>query len=439
MKITRSFRQLINKIADTTSLDPQRLRMLKNTFFLYLLVFSGYFFALITVPYQTRVLGPELYGKLGWAMATMAYFSLVIEFGYLLSATEKIARFQDNRHEIEKIVGAVTINKLIFALAGLGIVAALAFGWDKMSSDPWFYLLCYAAAIVPSFMLDFFYRGIEEMQVITYRSVAIKAFFTVCIFIFLRTEQDYWVVPALNLVGGLGAVGFVYWHMVKKLRYRLVFPSLTYCFRIMRESAFFFISRIATTVTSNTNTFLLGFIYPPASLALGAYTSADKILGVMCQVFSPIADSLYPYMVKNKDYRFMKKVLIIAMPIIIVGCSVVAIFATPLCTWFLGDRFEAAGPTLALMMPIVAVTLPTYLFGYPALAPLGGSNAVNRSVLVGAAVHAILLATFFISGNFTVTTVVITTIVSEYVCLVYRIIAFMIYRKRPQIQAHQGS
>ena len=41
-----------------------------NTIMLYVLTLSNYVFSLLTVPYQTRVLGPELYGIIGFAIAT---------------------------------------------------------------------------------------------------------------------------------------------------------------------------------------------------------------------------------------------------------------------------------------------------------------------------------------------------------------------------------
>ena len=53
--------------------------LLQNTFMLYLLTFSNYFLSLVVVPYETRILGPTVYGTLGAATAIMVYFQLVID------------------------------------------------------------------------------------------------------------------------------------------------------------------------------------------------------------------------------------------------------------------------------------------------------------------------------------------------------------------------
>ena len=69
--------------------------LLQNTFMLYLLTFSNYFLSLVVVPYETRILGPTVYGTLGAATAIMVYFQLVIDFGFLLSGTQEVARSRD--------------------------------------------------------------------------------------------------------------------------------------------------------------------------------------------------------------------------------------------------------------------------------------------------------------------------------------------------------
>ena len=51
--------------------------LLKNTIMLYILQFSTYLLAFIVVPYETRVLGPTVYGKLGVATAIMADATLL--------------------------------------------------------------------------------------------------------------------------------------------------------------------------------------------------------------------------------------------------------------------------------------------------------------------------------------------------------------------------
>ena len=135
----------------SASAQKNKKRLLKNTIMLYILVFSGYFFSLITAPYQTRILGAELYAKIGWAMATMAYFSVFIEFGFLLSATASITRNRDNKTYVEKIVGAVTIYSI--AVSKICRLSPLRLWLCAHFSPLEFSYLCTAQAIIGWFLL----------------------------------------------------------------------------------------------------------------------------------------------------------------------------------------------------------------------------------------------------------------------------------------------
>ena len=78
-------------------------KLMENTIMLYILTFSNYFFNFITIPYQTRILGPEIYGKIGFALAFATYFKLFFDFGFILSATESVSKNRDNKYWLQSI------------------------------------------------------------------------------------------------------------------------------------------------------------------------------------------------------------------------------------------------------------------------------------------------------------------------------------------------
>ena len=96
--------------------DSKKNTLFKNTIMLYVLTFSTYILSFITVPYQTRVLGKDVYGLIGVSSALMVYFQLVIDFGFLLSATQEVSVNRDNPKKLSIIFTAVTINKIFLIL-----------------------------------------------------------------------------------------------------------------------------------------------------------------------------------------------------------------------------------------------------------------------------------------------------------------------------------
>ena len=402
--------------------------LLKNTVMLYILQFSTYLLALLVAPYETRVLGAEVYGGFLEASASIViYFQLVIDFGFLLSATEEVSRNREDKKKLSEILSSVTTAKFFLSAASFVMMMVLCRvipAWEKKQTV---LILTFLASMINSFMPDFLYRGLEQMTAITVRTVLIKIFFTGAIFLFLKGPEDVWVIPALNIVGNSIALIFAYIHVIKKVGIGFSRPSVFGAFKELKTSAFFFFSRIATTVYGALNTVILDII-TGSGAPTGYYTSANKLITAGKNGLTPIADSLYPYMTRNRDYKLVKKVLLILEPVIFAGCAVVFIFADDFCSWFFGAEFVKAGAVLRAMLPIGVVTLPSYILGFPMLTALGVSKHANYSTIFGSVFHAALLGVLFALGKVNMVTLALSISATETVILLYRIV--IVYKNR---------
>lgn len=400
--------------------DNKKKNLVKNTVMLYILTFSSYFFNLITVPYQTRVLGPEIYGNIGFAIAFVSYFRLLFDFGFILSATETVSKNRENKIELGKTISAVNAVKTFFILASTLLLIILLLSVDRFHSDPLLYILFFIYISIDAFLPDFLYRGLENMKIITYRSVIIRLFFTLLIFVFLKEPSQYYVIPILYILGSIFAVASVYLHIHFKLKIKHRKVEKKYIFKTFKKSGLFFLSRIATTLYGSTNTVVLGFIYPTGP-TVGLYTSANKITTTAQSAMSPISDSVYPYMVKNKDFKLIKKVLLIFEPIVLIGCIGIGIFAEPICTIFFGNEYAGAAPILRIMLVTIAVTLPNYILGFPTMTPLGISKYANYSVMIAAGWQVLSLLFLFMIGSLNLYSICAATAITECFVLILRI------------------
>lgn len=403
--------------------------LLQNTIMLYILQFSTYLFSFITVPYQTRILGPQIYGAVGVALAVMAYFQLFLDFGFLLSATEDISKNRNDRMYISKRLSSVAVIKALFSVFSFGIVLMLSFIAKPFSEYKTMYLLYILAYIANSFLPDYFFRGIENMSAVTIRTVAVKAFSCVMTFVFLRDANDYLVVPTLLLIGNVIAVIWAYFYIYKTLKYPLSSVTKSDVWNDLKRSAMFFLSRIATTVYNATNTIILGYV-DKTGITTGYYTSADKIVTTAKSGISPISDSIYPYMIKNKNFGLIKKIMLFIEPIIIVGCIVVGIFAKPLCIFAFGKDFAGTAPILQAFLPTVVAILPSYIFGFPTLGAMGLAKYANHSIFFGTIIHIIGLFVLIITGSLSAVTLAIMTSISEWSIMLFRVIAVYINRNQ---------
>lgn len=401
-----------------------------NTIMLYLLTFSNYFFSFITVPYQTRVFGAEIYGNLGFATSVMTYFQLVFDFGFLLSATEQVTRNKNDKKELSKIVICVFICKIALILVSAVVLAVVCIKIERFREDSLLFVLYFLSTAIYAFIPDFLYRGLENMKAITVRTVLVKLLFTVMIFAFLRDASQYYLVPVLNIFGNTCAVLGVMWHLKNKIGLSIVKVSFKEIRETFVTSSTFFYSRIASTVYSTTNTFILGILYGSSSKTVGYYTSADKLITTGKQAITPITDSLYPYMIRRRDFKLIKKLLLIGMPVLTFGCIIVAVFAEPICGILFGEEFTQAGTILRLLCPVVWCAFPGMMFGFPVLSPMGLAKWANISNIFGAVVQIILLVTLYVGNILNVYTICIATCITEILTLSFRLTVVWKNRRR---------
>lgn len=380
------------------------------------------------MPYQTRILGPDYYGRVGFALAFMTYFRMIIDFGFLLSATEEVAKYREDKEELSKIVTSVSIVKLILVLISFIIILSVILIFPRFREEYLLYVITFFAVATSAFLPDYLYRGLENMKTITIRTVLIQAFFVIMIFLFLNEKKDYYLIPLFTMIGNLVAIIGIYAHAIKVIGIRFKHVDRKYLWYTFKRSSFFFYSRIATTIYTATNTFLVGLVYPKGSSVVGLYTSSDKLISTAKSGFSPIADSLYPYMVKNKDFKLIKKILLIIIPPVVVSVIIVGIYAESFIALLLGEEFRQAGDILRILLPIIVITPITYILGFPVLTPMGLSKYANLSIIYASIFHVVGMAFLLITDTFNVYSISYITVISELVIMGYR--AIVIWRNR---------
>lgn len=369
-------------------MGDEKKTLFKNTLMLYILRFSTYFFGFITVPYETRVLGPLVYGKVAAAMALMAYFRMLIDFGFLLSATQDVAHNHDDTKKVSVIFSAVQYAKVLLIILSAIILVGVSYFSPELREEGMFYFLFLLGTAINGLVPDFVYRGIQQMGPITFRVVISRVVFTVLIFVFLKSPADYMMIPLLNIFGSLLALVWALVYLKRNYGIGLKLISPIVVFENLKSSSGFFLSRIAGSLYTHLNVLILGGVAPASR---GDYAAASKLLTTGQSGLGPISDSIYPYMTKNKDFKLIKKILVVFMPIITIGCAIAYIFADPLTKFVFGSEYVEAGAILKGMMPAAVLTLPDYLLGFPTMTALGITEQANYSVYFSSVMHIIAL------------------------------------------------
>ncbi len=392
-----------------------------NTFMMYVMKACGYIFPLLTLPYLTKTLGPSAYGIVTVAIAYMEFFQTSVDFGYLLSATRDCSLNRDDPQKLSNIISSVIHGKLLIFLLGLIVLIFINSYIEELQGKQAYLFLSYAVVFLSIFVPDYFFRGIERMSYITYRTIVSKAIYTLLIFVFVKGPDDYMLIPVFNIISTLVVVVWS-WYFLKKHYYiTLSHVSLSEVFKSLKGSAPFFLSRIASNIYTAGNTALLnlsGF----SDASLGQYGTANSLITAGRGLFSPISDSLYPYMVVKKNFKLLKKTLLILMPIITVGVIVLYFISDWFVMLFAGAKYADAVPIFQAMLPLLFITLPVYIMGYPTLGAMNMMKEANLSVIYASGFHIIGMAVLVLTGSLGFISISLLTFLTECVVLTLRII-----------------
>ena len=263
----------------------------KNFFYSALLTVANYVFPLITYPYVSRVLGVTGIGMCNYVDSIVNWFIVFSTMGISVLGVREIAAVRENReHRSRAFSDLLTLTGLTTLAAAVLLTGAI-FVVPKLFPYRKLLFVGVAKLIAHSLSLEWFFRGMEEFQYITNRSIAIKCLYVAAIFLLVRDADDYHVYYLLL------TATFVANMLVNVIYSRRFTRFSLKGIDLKRYAAPFFmlgLNYVLTSVYSSCNTIYLGFARGPEQV--GYYTSATKILTIIIALISAFTTVLLPRM-----------------------------------------------------------------------------------------------------------------------------------------------
>ena len=94
-------------------MEIQNKNIIKSTSSLFLVQIGNYVVPMISIPIIVRIIGPDKFGMINYASAIIMYFFLLINYGFNLTATRKIAQLGNNS-DIRNSVFSEVLGSKIF-------------------------------------------------------------------------------------------------------------------------------------------------------------------------------------------------------------------------------------------------------------------------------------------------------------------------------------
>lgn len=269
-------------------------KVFANIFSLGISQIANVAFPIITMPYVSRIIGPEGYGILNYSTAFIGYFTMFILYSFDLSGTKIISRNIQDKEFVNNAFSEVLYSRcILYVISCILFVFSLFFG-KIFHKDYLVSIILFVGLLSSVFSPQFIYQSFQDLKLFSKINV-IRGFFNmILIFLFVKTKQDYFYIPLFatifNVVINIGLL----LHAKRKFSLRLTKQPLKRLFNLIFTDRFIFISNVLGAFRATTNTIILGFFV--TTKEIGYFTTSISFLFVVVNVlFIPISTAIYPF------------------------------------------------------------------------------------------------------------------------------------------------
>ena len=385
------------------------------------LTMSNFIFPLITFPYVSRILLPIGTGKVAFATSIVTYFSMFAQLGIPTYGIRVCAQVRDDKKKLSRTVQEL-LGISIWTTAAAYLLFFIGF-WTvpRMRADKTLFLIVSTMIFFNSIGMEWLYKGLEEYSYITIRSIIVKIISVGAMFLLVKSKEDYVIYGGISIFASSASnvLNFMNAHKYVSLR-----PTGKYNFRQhMKPIMIFFAMSCATTVYTNLDTVMLGFIKTDEDV--GYYNAAVKIKGILVSIITSLGTVLLPrasYYIEHNLKREFEEITKKAI-------NFVCVAALPMMVYFIlyaregiyflsGDTYGGSVLPMQILMPTLFFIGLTNIMGIQVMVPLGKEKWVLYSVTLGAIVdmliNAVLIPGMASSGA------AIGTLIAEAAVLVYQ-------------------
>lgn len=392
--------------------------ILSSTFYLGIIEFVKLLLPFVALPYIISTVGADKYGLIVFVQSIVAYFSILIGFGFDISAVRSVAIHRDNKKELGRIVSSVLGVKFILLLVSLVLLTLLVLTVGSFRVNALIFYFVFFSCLSDLLFPVWFFQGIEKMKVITIVQFSAMLFYVGSIFLFVRTESDYIYVPLFQSSGLVlsGLLGFFLLIWKEKLPFAI--PTRAELIHTFKESLPFFASRFSVVINSNIAKTLSGLFLGYHETAV--FDLAQKISSAAMIPLYVLNRAIFPHNANKQDRRFATKALFAVILITIVVAVADFAFSPLAVRFFGGDQLMDSvfiSRVLCLWVLIGGVSIYE---GSSVLVAFGHVKPFNYSVLLSSAALLLLYGLFYLTDNFTLMSFAFALIFAEFFIAIYR-------------------
>jgi PST family polysaccharide transporter len=333
----------------------------QNAMALYAVQFVLTILPLITLPWLARVLGPAELGVVIFVQSFSFLLGMLIEFGFQLSATRRIAAQRGDRRAMGETVAGVLGAKLGLMAIAAAVSVVVLLAVPAFRNDPKLLAFGLAMALLQGLLPIWFFTGLEQMKLMAGIDVTIRLITAAAIIALVREEGQGVRVLWIWTIGA--AVSVVILNALMYRRVPFMRPTSELRSIALKEGWALFIATAAVSLYTSGTVFMLGLVVSSAQLAL--FSAAERVVRAAIRATGPISGAAYPRINHllsegraDRAQRLSALVLLAVTALAALASALIVVLAPVVIHLLFGDQFdESVGilRVLALLLPPVAI------------------------------------------------------------------------------------
>lgn len=361
----------------------------KNMIALFVMQGTTYLLPLVTVPYLLHTIGLEKFGILAVAAAVSAYFAILTDYGFNLSASGRIAVKQHDINEVIDIFNAVLSIKIMLLLLNYIILNIILTFSEKIGQHSTIYQISFLGVVGQAIFPIWLYQGLEKLQLVTYLNTCTRIIFTLLVFVLVKDEADYMLVALLNAGSSLTVGVLSLLVAVRNLNMKFKLPQKKQLIQHLGAGWHIFTSAVAINAYTTSAMIIVGIF--ENSITAGVFATVEKIITAIKGLTSPLTQAIYPTIKKRisndrrSGIKASLKICVIASFILFLGCLFVFSSSNAIMKLITGQENSLSNTILRIMIFVPVLTLVSNFLGVQILLNLGYEKEF-RNILIFASI-----------------------------------------------------
>lgn len=397
----------------------------KNTLWQYGLQILKYLFPLLLIPYLTRILGTEGYAVYAYVLSFMGVVQTIADFGFTLSGTKKVVDLRGDTVALSRLVGAITVARLML-LCGLFFCVMVVTRFIPIMAENTVYVIwAFFATAGRTVLPDFIFQGNERMGPLTTRYFASKGVQVALTILLVRGPGDLILVAVADVLSEIVDIAWSYRAQKRLFGVGIARPTFKESFEELRVSAIYCVSNVSSSLFSGFTTVIIGLaITSKTDIAFWSLTLTT--VNAVQSLYTPIANSLYPHMIKNRDFGFARKLALVALPVLVLGIVAYCALSKPIMLVLGGPEYVGGAHVMWMISPIFIFSFYGILIGWPVLGAMGHVKELTVSTLFTGIVNVVSLLALYLAGLITLDVICVARWRCDALLLLVRV--FMLWR-----------